>query len=479
MKKLLLGGTGIVLLMGSTLFADISDKAGTAFVTPFEVPFTARQMAMGEVSAAMSDLNSMLYNPATLAFIEKPFFTVSHLRYFFDCYKSYAAFGSPTYLGYFSGGVIYNDMGKMGLWDHNTPVGQSNNYDMALVTGYGGRFHKYLALGVNTKLLRFDYSGFTASAFAVDLGAFVPYIPVFNEKGFFSTGLAIQNIGTKIKLTGGGTEYPQPFNTRFGLSLMLPDVKMFDFNIGMDMQFPNNQNFRFNIGSEVWIAKLLALRIGYKAGGYSFDEEKLTYGFGAKIGNFLIDYAYVGYGELLESNHRLTASIEIGSKKKPGPAKIEKDQWDELMKKLDGIKKDITDLKLTIEEVKNELKTAIKTIVTEIEIMHLPKIHFVFNKAAVPADEYAKVGEIAELIQRYYKDKVITLEGHCDEAGTPNYNMELSRKRAQSVKKALVGMGISADNLVVVAKGEAEILTHKTGPGKVGIENRRVVIIIK
>ncbi|MCK4351876.1 PorV/PorQ family protein [candidate division WOR-3 bacterium] len=479
MKKLLLGGTGIVLLMGSTLFADISDKAGTAFVTPFEVPFTARQMAMGEVSVAMSDLNSMLYNPATLAFIGKPFFTVSHLRYFLDCYKSYAAFGSPTQLGYFSGGIVYNNMGRIDLWDHGTPTGSGSIYDMAFIMGYGGRFHKYLSLGINAKFLMFDYATHTASAIATDLGVFVPYIPVFNNKGFFSTGLTIQNIGTKIKLSGGEEDCPQPLNTRLGLSLMLPDVKMFDINLGMDIQFPNDQDFKFNIGSELWINKLLALRIGYRVGGYDFDEEKFTYGFGARVGNFLIDYAYVSNGELLESNHRLTASVEIGTKKRPGPAIIVKDQWDELMKKLDGIKKDITDLKLTIEEVKDELKTAIKTVITEIEIMHLPKIHFVFNKAAVPADEYAKVGEIAELIQRHYKDKVITLEGHCDEAGTPNYNMELSRKRAQSIKKALVEMGISADNLVVVAKGEAEILTHKTGPGKSGIENRRVIIIIK
>jgi peptidoglycan-associated lipoprotein len=47
-----------------------------------------------------------------------------------------------------------------------------------------------------------------------------------------------------------------------------------------------------------------------------------------------------------------------------------------------------------------------------------------------------------------------SVEGHADSRGTNQYNLALGERRANAVKDYLVGLGIAADRLVVVSKGE-------------------------
>ena len=48
----------------------------------------------------------------------------------------------------------------------------------------------------------------------------------------------------------------------------------------------------------------------------------------------------------------------------------------------------------------------------------------------------------------------IELAGHADERGTEEYNLQLSQKRAASVKKYLVDLGVPASSLKTVGYGE-------------------------
>jgi peptidoglycan-associated lipoprotein len=49
---------------------------------------------------------------------------------------------------------------------------------------------------------------------------------------------------------------------------------------------------------------------------------------------------------------------------------------------------------------------------------------------------------------------VITIEGHCDERGTAEYNLALGEKRALAAKTYLVSLGIPADRLRTVSYGK-------------------------
>jgi len=50
----------------------------------------------------------------------------------------------------------------------------------------------------------------------------------------------------------------------------------------------------------------------------------------------------------------------------------------------------------------------------------------------------------------------ITIEGHCDNRGTPEYNIALGDRRARTVASYLQGLGIPADRVLTVSKGEEQ-----------------------
>ena len=68
------------------------------------------------------------------------------------------------------------------------------------------------------------------------------------------------------------------------------------------------------------------------------------------------------------------------------------------------------------------------------------------------------------------------VQGHTDNTGSASSNMKLSQKRAQAVVDKLVSLGISADRLTAVGKGQEEpIADNSTEEGRA--QNRRVVFV--
>ncbi len=59
----------------------------------------------------------------------------------------------------------------------------------------------------------------------------------------------------------------------------------------------------------------------------------------------------------------------------------------------------------------------------------------------------------AELLKKY-PTWVVTLEGHCDERGTAEYNLALGERRAVAVKTYLVSLGIPPDRIRTVSYGK-------------------------
>ena len=59
----------------------------------------------------------------------------------------------------------------------------------------------------------------------------------------------------------------------------------------------------------------------------------------------------------------------------------------------------------------------------------------------------------ADLLKKY-STWVVTVEGHCDERGTPEYNLALGERRAVAVKTYLVSLGIAPDRIRTVSYGK-------------------------
>ena len=87
---------------------------------------------------------------------------------------------------------------------------------------------------------------------------------------------------------------------------------------------------------------------------------------------------------------------------------------------------------------------------------------------------------IAEAASDSKSSNVTTLDvsGYTDTSGTPDYNMGLSQRRAQSVASQLESDGVPASEIEIHAYGETHLLVP-TGPGVREPQNRRVEIVLQ
>lgn len=80
-------------------------------------------------------------------------------------------------------------------------------------------------------------------------------------------------------------------------------------------------------------------------------------------------------------------------------------------------------------------------------------INFDFDKSTI-APRFTKILDAHAKFLVDNPSKALTIEGHADEKGTPEYNIALGERRANSVSTYLENMGVGADQLSVVSYGE-------------------------
>jgi OmpA-OmpF porin, OOP family len=106
-------------------------------------------------------------------------------------------------------------------------------------------------------------------------------------------------------------------------------------------------------------------------------------------------------------------------------------------------------------------------------------VFFGFNKSNLTGDAQKVVAEAAAAAAQLQADKVVVV-GHADTVGSPRYNMELSERRAATVRDELVRQGVKADTIATSGRGESELLVQ-TGDNVREPQNRRasITIVIK
>ncbi len=100
-----------------------------------------------------------------------------------------------------------------------------------------------------------------------------------------------------------------------------------------------------------------------------------------------------------------------------------------------------------------------------------------FNTGAatlLPGADLA-LGRLAEALQKNPDMRVI-VEGHTDSQGSDSYNEDLSRRRSQAVRDALVARGVAGDRIETIGRGEAfPVASNDSAEGRQ--QNRRVEIV--
>ena len=129
------------------------------------------------------------------------------------------------------------------------------------------------------------------------------------------------------------------------------------------------------------------------------------------------------------------------------------------------------------EEIERDLEGAtVERIGEGIKITFDSGILFDVDKAALRPEAQTNLDKLAVILNKY-EDTDILIEGHTDATGTEEYNLELSRKRSQSVGNHLTGQQIIATRFTMMGYGESQpIADNETAGGRQ--TNRRVEIAI-
>jgi len=83
----------------------------------------------------------------------------------------------------------------------------------------------------------------------------------------------------------------------------------------------------------------------------------------------------------------------------------------------------------------------------------LKEVFFDFDKSDIREADRAVLSQNADALKRFDFLR-ITVEGHCDERGTVEYNLALGERRAKAAYDYLVSLGVPADRLKTVSYGK-------------------------
>jgi len=87
------------------------------------------------------------------------------------------------------------------------------------------------------------------------------------------------------------------------------------------------------------------------------------------------------------------------------------------------------------------------------QMMGRDTVYFDTDKYNIDADDQAALAQQAQWLAKY-PAKRATIEGHCDERGTRDYNLALGERRANAAKNYLVSLGVDASRLSTISYGK-------------------------
>ena len=155
--------------------------------------------------------------------------------------------------------------------------------------------------------------------------------------------------------------------------------------------------------------------------------------------------------------------------------------------RLDSTNQELAEQRVRLDALEQELQAFRSEYTVSIEKVrgmlkfNVP-VHFDYDSAELRETDRPVLDRFASVVTEYYPGALVTVEGFTDPSGSPAYNLQLGRRRAEAVQEYLATAGgLGADKLKAVSYGEArnrQVAPGAKGPGDQGIENRRVALVI-
>ncbi|OGS55081.1 MAG: hypothetical protein A3J79_01195 [Elusimicrobia bacterium RIFOXYB2_FULL_62_6] len=271
-----------------------------------KLPMSVRGAAMGDAFTALANEPlGIYYNPAGIALMKRPAVSLAHHVYLQEISGETAGFAME--FGKFSVGLAPTvfKMTEEKVYDSfGNDTGETFGYESMIVPVALAGYFGPVAVGAAAKAYSEELGGESSKTTAFDIGA----IYKFNSLLF---GISAQN------LSGTIFDYPLAKIQRFGAAYVGSR-----FRVAADAVKEGSAGNYFNVGGEYSLIEMIRLRAGMR-----LREEfgGPTFGLGVNLGNFAIDYAFVGYGDLGDT-HKAGITYMFGEKEQAeeaAPAPLE------------------------------------------------------------------------------------------------------------------------------------------------------------
>jgi hypothetical protein len=265
---------------------------------------SARADALGDAVVALADDPSALFfNPAGLSQLRSTSLSINHNSYLAGSFEETLLFGLPAGpLGGFAAALQYVSWGSLDERDpYGVELGSFTDSDTAFSAGWGMPVMNNLFVGLalqgeQQKIVDTLYTGLSG-----DLGFLWLLAPGLRG------GLSYRGWGTAL------AGYTPAQDLRLGVSEFLTLGKDADVRPLLVGVWEPNGVSRIQAGLEGTMASNFSLRVGYQ-GALSDNQigglTGFTAGAGARLGSFLLDYAFVPYGDL-GTSHRISLGYEF------------------------------------------------------------------------------------------------------------------------------------------------------------------------
>lgn len=527
MKRILMG---LFLSFGLSGFAGNSDRSGESGASELLINSIGKSVGINGInSARLKGIYALSTNVAGLAFANKTNVGLNYTSYFTGTGTSVINLLLSQELS--KGNVIGVNINSMTFGEikktttlNPEGVGTFSPALLNIGVSYGRLFSERIAGGIQFKLISQGIDNLSATGFAFDAG--LQYSTNLSKKSLergiddnLHFGVYVRNVGAPMTYAGEGLTFSaiepgdqgykfsvSSRSQKFELPSLISIAGAYDFYFGPRKNEECRPMYRFTIagnfiynsfmnnlyggGFEFSMKEMMTLRAGYSyekdimnsdamqiqnglAAGISFD---IPVNKNDKDGTTLsIDYAFK-QTRFFRHNHTIGLIYSMSNPykvckpvSKDAFVKEKKETKETVAEKVQKSESTTDNSKYTATTMPDNERDSIQKFATRI-------------KFKPGSDTLNRIGENAmlkvfETIKDYKKAKII-IEAHTDNIGDSTANMELSQKRALSVKAYLVNRGINAVNITAVGFGGTKpVADNSTEEGQ--SENRRVAIKVE
>ena len=443
----------------SAQFAGGDQDGGIFSMTMLGIPITPRAVALGEAMSVISgDPATIWYNAAGLAGMTTNGFTVAAAQRFAQTQVVGTAVAFPTQIGTFGIAARAFNAGTIERRVAGELVGGNvRAYQFALEGGGAIQLARWWRWGGTLFYAQETLGDQTEAAIGVNSGMQFPDL-----FGRITLAGGIRNYGTRVNFdeafegfappligyVGAGIDLLRQRNLIQTPMLFRGEPLVFDAKIVAQGNFIKRQEPFIGAGIETTVNGVAIARLGYQTG----DDNRagLSLGAGVNVGQFRLEYAFRDYknagagffeNDPVGDAHNVSFTYFWGGPERNIPVvPVIVTQPVDTAAINAAIRQAVQRELEQIRPLLDSLRRAQVEIIQQGDLVsrYIVPVHFDFDSANVREEDLPVLQQVAEVIRQVYPRALVTIEGFADPAGSEAYNIRLSQRRADAVKRVMV-----------------------------------------